>query len=104
LIAASLPGTCGLTAISVAPSWVQLLLVVTQRDVAGGTAREAEEEQYHRPGGEQLRQLDGAAEHLGQRERLDDVADLHERVAVGGRLEQPPLVDVGLQVRRGHRL
>src|ERR1035438_5706137 len=35
---------------------------------------------------------------------LDDVADPHERVPVGGLLKQPPLVDVGLQVRRCHRL
>lgn len=83
---------------------VQLLLVVAERDVAGRAAREAEEQQHHRADGEQLVKVDGAAEHLRQRERLDDVARLHERVPVGGLLEQPALVDVGRKRLRRHRL
>ena len=83
---------------------VQLLLVVAERDIARRAAREAEEQQHHRADREQLVEVDGAAEHLRQPELLDDVARLHERVAVGGLLEQPPLVDVGGERRRRHRL
>jgi hypothetical protein len=42
--------------------------------------------------------------YLGQGEGLDHVADLHERRAVGGALEQRPLVDVDLEVGWRHGL
>jgi hypothetical protein len=41
---------------------------------------------------------------FGQRERLDEVTGLHERGAVGGVLQELPLVDVDLKVSGGQRL
>src|ERR1039457_1138830 len=72
--------------------------------VAGRAALVAEEQEDHRAVGQQAVQLEDAPEYLGQPERLHDVARLHERGAVGGVLQELPLVNVHLEVGGGHRL
>src|SRR5471032_717521 len=81
-------------------AWVALALVIGQGDVARRAAGKTEENQHRRPVGQQQVEVQFAAFHIEQGERVQRIAHLHIRVGLRFIHQALALADIDLQRRR----